>query len=392
MNGVKYLVGTEETINLPLVAYCQETIDFLGSLSHALMELPESRAFPDLMAAAFWCRRGNLMKRKEAYPDAAFRLGRGLAFHIAPSNIPMNFAFSWFFSLLAGNANIVRLPSKRFPQAAAFCETVKRLLPGHPEIEKRTAFVTYPVDDEITAAFCAKADARIIWGGNDTIAAVSRHPTKPRCVDVTFADRYSVCILDGEVIAKSDERELKRLAKGFYNDTYLMDQNACSSPQLILWTNDSSTAREHFWNAVAEYAVARYDLQDMTAVDKYTRLCEDAIDGKTAQKAVRQNGNLLYRVGLTKLPESGDTSLRGKGGYFYEYSLDSLKELCAVVDEQYQTVVCYGVPAEDLRRLVLENRLRGIDRIVPVGSAMDIDIIWDGYDIVRILSRVVSAS
>ena len=42
--------------------------------------------------------------------------GRGLAYHIGPSNVPMNFAFSLFYSLLAGNPTIVRLPSLNFPQ------------------------------------------------------------------------------------------------------------------------------------------------------------------------------------------------------------------------------------------------------------------------------------
>jgi len=33
--------------------------------------------------------------------------------------------------------------------------------------------------------------------------------------------------------------------------------------------------------------------------------------------------------------------------------------------------------------------LSGIDRIVPVGKALDMDVTWDGYDIVRSLSRVI---
>ena len=38
---------------------------------------------------------------------------------------------------------------------------------------------------------------------------------------------------------------------------------------------------------------------------------------------------------------------------------------------------------------VFKNRLSGIDRIVPVGEALDIGVIWDGYDIVRSLSRII---
>jgi hypothetical protein len=41
----------------------------------------------------------------------------------------------------------------------------------------------------------------------------------------------------------------------------------------------------------------------------------------------------------------------------------------------------------ELLNFVVKNRLSGIDRIVPVGKALEMDIIWDGYDIVRSLSR-----
>jgi len=389
MSSVEYLVGSEDICNLPLTVYSREAIEFLSTLSGTIMEMPEARAYPDLMATAFWCRRGNLMKRKEGCPEASVRLGRGLAFHVAPSSIPMNFAFSWFFSLLAGNANLVRLPSKRFPQASVFCDAVKQILPEHPEIQKRTTFVTYPADDVVTARFCARADARVIWGGDDTIAAIRRCPAKPRCVDLCFADRYSICVLDGQMVLQADEPQRKRLIEGFYNDTFLMDQNACSSPQLILWINDSLQARGLFWDAVAEYAAQRYEVQGMTAVDKYTQMCEDGIKGRTLQRVIRQGGNLIYREELSALPKASDTPPRGRGGFFYEYSLASLEELCSIVDEKYQTIVYFGISAEALRQLVLENHLRGIDRIVPIGSAMDIDIIWDGFDIVRTLSRVV---
>ena len=41
---------------------------------------------------------------------------------------------------------------------------------------------------------------------------------------------------------------------------------------------------------------------------------------------------------------------------------------------------------------VVAARLRGIDRIVPVGKAMDIGVFWDGHDLVRELSRIVKAN
>ena len=35
------------------------------------------------------------------------------------------------------------------------------------------------------------------------------------------------------------------------------------------------------------------------------------------------------------------------------------------------------------------NNLFGVDRVVPIGQAMDINIVWDGYDVVKSLSRAI---
>lgn len=389
MNGVKYLIGSPELADRPLPVYSDEAISFLSDLSAQLMHMPDIRVYPDVVAAAFWCRRANLLKQKAAYGKTQYRLGRGLAFHIAPSNIPVNFAFTYFFSLLAGNISVVRVPSKPFPQVSMICGALECVLPHHPKVASRTAFVSYPINDEITAAFCRMADLRIIWGGDSTIADVRRHPTKPKCLDLVFPDRYSVCVIDGNAVLESEEAALKQLAEQFYNDTFLMDQNACSSPQMILWQNGSPEARERFWGAVLGNASRKYELQSMMAVDKYAHLCEDAIKHREIAHISRQGGNLLYRAELSVLPAEEKTALRGKGGYFYEYDLRSLDELCGIVDEKYQTLTYFGIDPEKVRELVISNCLTGIDRIVPVGSAMDIDVIWDGYDIVTMLSRTV---
>ena len=209
--------------------------------------------------------------------------------------------------------------------------------------------------------------------------------------DAGGSDRKVSAVIDGESVLQADERSLKKLAENFYNDTYLMDQNACSSPQLVLWLNGGSEARERFWDAVAEYAGNLYELQGMTAVDKYTQLCEDAVERPEVEKVLRQNGNLLYRAELSGLPENAGDDLRGRGGYFYEADLSELSDICPVVNEKYQTLTYFGLGPERLRKMVIDDHLRGIDRIVPVGRAMDIGVIWDGYDIIGTLSRIVQA-
>ena len=82
-------------------------------------------------------------------------------------------------------------------------------------------------------------------------------------------------------------------------------------------------------------------------------------------------------------------NLRGKGGYFYEYSLKNIDEFLDVINEKYQTITYFGLCAQDLAEKIINNNIKGIDRIVPVGKAMDIDILWDGHDLAKELSRKI---
>ena len=376
--------------NTPLRVFDDRVVRFLEGLSADLIKSPLCRRHPDLAAFAFYIRRANLLKLQECLRLEEGRMGRGLCFHVAPANIPVNFAFSWVFSLLAGNANIVRLPSKPFPQVDALLAVIQSHLERAPNLARRNVFVRYPrTDDGTTAAYCAMADCRMIWGGDATIAAIKAIPAMPRCVDVTFADRYSLALLDGDAILAADGSQMERLASGFYNDTYLMDQNACSSPQIILWEHDSPEARTKFWAAVEEIARQKYVLQDAVAVDKYTLLCEEAVQNPSLGRVARSK-NLLYRLELTALPDDLFAH-RGKGGFFFEYALGNREELFARVTEKFQTITQFGIDTKALRQQIIEHGLRGIDRIVPIGQAMNIGVDWDGYDLIRTLSRHVEA-
>ena len=64
-------------------------------------------------------------------------------------------------------------------------------------------------------------------------------------------------------------------------------------------------------------------------------------------------------------------------------------ELLGIINSKYQTVTYFGFDKSILRDFVINNSLLGVDRIVPVGAALEMGAVWDGYDIVRTLSRVI---
>jgi hypothetical protein len=389
---LNYVIGEPEQFCARPLEPCTAPVRaFLSRLSAELVYDKASSSMPDVISFAWWCRKANLERLSQVYDDGTVRLGRGLAFHVTPANMPVNFAFSWAFSLMAGNANVVRLPTRDFPQIPFLLRHVSRLF-GEPEfmsLRAMNAFVAYGREQEITAAFSALADVRIIWGGDATIAAIRKASLPARGIDVCFADRCSFCVVGAAQVLELADPALERLAGSFFNDTYIMDQNACSSPHLVVWVGGEDQAAEaggRFWSAVQQQIDRRYEISSIAAIDKFAQACRDAIELDPAIAFERED-NRLVRLRLSE-PFPGIESRRCHSGYFYEWVIPQLHHAAAMVTSKYQTLTYFGLPREELASFVTSNRLPGIDRIVPVGEAMDIGPIWDGFDLIRTLSRV----
>lgn len=389
--NVDYLVGEPLGPIQPLTPFNDLVCDFLHDLSTCLKMSPEIKSYPDIASLSFWCRRGNIKRLKNTYDDLKSRIGYGVIFHIAPSNVPVNFAFSFFFGLLSGNANIVKVSSKSFQQTRIICDSINQTLSNekYSTIKKMIAFIQYDNDDEVTAHFSSLCHARIIWGGDKTIRHIRQFQIYPRGVDISFADRYSFSIIDSNSILEINPTQLTRLAEGFYNDTFLMDQGACSSPHLIIWKGgETEVAKEKFWDAVSRVASSRYELEAVMSIDKYTLLCDNAIDLINLQ-SFKRHGNFIYRIQLSELSKNIDTH-RGKFGYFFEYDTFDISSIFPIINNKYQTLTYFGFDPEILRHHLIEAKVSGVDRVVPIGRALDIGIVWDGIDLTRSLSRIIS--
>lgn len=389
MKNVEVLIGTMPAHVKLISPFDDAVCAFLDDFSTAILHDKQARSLPDVIALGYWCRLTNIRQLKENCTDDRVRLGRGVVFHVTPSNIPVNFAFSYIFSLLAGNANIVRIPSKITPERECIIRILRQVIECHKIAADRTMFVTYPAGSDATADFSKISDARMIWGGDDTIETIRSFPAKPRCIDIAFADRYSLAIINGNLVLQADNKEMKLLIKNFYNDTFYMDQNACSSPQLILWQDACKEAKEKFWNAVYDYAASKYVLPPIEAINKYCRVCGNIIDSENIMH-IETKGNLIVREELKSLVPEEMIYFKGRCGQFFEYDLENMTEINAIVNEKYQTLSYYGCNPQEIQKWVQEEGLSGIDRIVPIGKTMDINVIWDGYNLIESLSRIIN--
>lgn len=407
LKRVSILVGSASGLEQlgkipPKAPFAEDVLAFADALSRQLMADKAAKAFPDVVTLGFWLRKASLLSMRERFLTKEGMLsgsrmaGRGSVFHIAPSNVPLNYAYSLFAGLLCGNANVVRIPSKEFPQTAMVNEAIRKLLAEQfLALQPYIHLVRYGRDREINNYFSSRCDVRVIWGGDDTIAALRQSPLPPRATEIVFADRYSFALIDADSYLQSEHKA--RIASDFYNDTYLSDQNACTSPRAVVWMGSRSRiaeAKEVFWNALADFAEDKYAFWAIQGVDKLSLLYNAAADYGVCKAGGR--GNLLYRVQVSKL-SPGLMDYRGNGGYFYEYdcegSIDDMdgidsKDILDFCNDTRCQTLCYIGEKKTFERL-LASGIRGIDRVVPVGHTMDFDLIWDGYHLVERLTRTV---
>ena len=395
-NKVSLLAGASNSIsNYPVEIFNETRIEFLAGISRRLLADSVAKLLPDVATFAFWCRRAHLMQMRLSYTktkEVRLRMGLGLTFHICPANVPVNFAFSMAFGLLSGNTCVLRLPSKASASADVLVKAISSQLeqPQFHQLRDELCLIRYERDDEISRFWMSVSDGRIVWGGDETVAHMRAFPSKSRSREVAFADRYSLCALEPKSILQMEEQALNKFCRDLFNDIYLMDQAACSSPQLIAWIGEKKyvqSAQSRLWPVVVKIAETIYSLQAVHVMDKFVQSFRTAVSGKNVE-SIERSGNVLYRLALSALDQYQD-KCRGYFGTVHEVVLPNLDALAPIVNERYQTLTNQGIKNSEVRDWIVRNQLRGIDRVVPVGHALDMDIVWDGYDMVNSLSRII---
>ena len=359
---------------------------FLLELSNRIFKNPKFKKYPDIISYAFWIREGNLAEIKKNYNiKKELYIGRGLVFHVVPSNVPTNFIYSLTFGLLSGNSNIIKLPEKNFIQIDLLLSLINKILKNKnfKSLKNNIMFLKYnKKHNDITEYISSNSDARIVWGGDKTVMEIKKIPTKPTAIDINFPDKYSLCIISTDDL----KINLKKLVNNFYNDTFLYDQNACSSPHLILWYGKNTNQfKKKFWSELSKIVKLRYDFPKINNLEKLEKKFFDKLMLKKNIEIYDVNNTLMI-ANFSKLIKQID-NFRGKWGYFYEHDLKKLSEINKICNSKFQTLTYFSSKNSNLHKFLQKNYFVGISRIVPVGSALEMNLNWDGNDIIRILSK-----
>ena len=390
MNKIKVVLGKLNFLSKTYRIFGIGTINFLDDVSQEIIKNKKYSEYTDIITFAFFIRKNNLIKISKEYKNKDRMIGRGLTYHIAPSNIPINFAYSLVFGLLSGNTNIVRLPSKNFIQIKLLCDLFFRILKKkkYLELYKRICLIKYERSDEISSELSKKADIRLIWGGDETVNQFQKYAASPRCIDLKFANRYSISIINVNKLAKLTDNNLKNIVNRFYNDSYTMDQKGCSSPQALIWIGkNKKKIKNKFFNILSEIADKKYNNDLAVTNNKISSLSLAAIKSEINFTSSHKNFNLI-RIKLKKISKEIE-KIHPHFGTFVEININNLDELNKIISQKLQTITYHGVDKKKIYNLVFKYGILGVDRIVPIGRALDMGIEWDGYDVIAALSRII---
>ncbi|MBS3914082.1 MAG: hypothetical protein KG003_06255 [Bacteroidetes bacterium] len=387
-----FFVAYPETQQIEV--FDEKVLEFFEAISKKLMQHPDLGKIPEIVALAFWLRKGNLnqivkehqylleSKRYKVYP-------LGTVFHICPANVDTMFLYSLAISLLNGNKNILRVSNKlKDSYVWILFDVINEILQDNFSfLKSHIRIISYERDTEINTFFSVKCDARIIWGGNETVNTFRKTESNVRGKDLVFADRYSAALVHSGALISASETELKQLGAALYNDAYSFDQKGCSCPQLLFFLGDieeNQKAESMLYSYLLKEANSRYqtDISSLASL-KLMQETMDAIRGN-AKNILNEKTELVF----CELAENAALPENCGGGYFYTRKFGEIKELEFMMGKGFQTLTYWGLNKDQIEMLANVSAGKGIDRIVPVGKALEFGHIWDGYNLVEeLMSR-----
>ncbi len=383
------LMRLNRSRSIVALPFSPERMSLIADISTTLRASPRIGDRPSLAYFAHWTRstalRALATRFKETAAPGTLSAPRGVVLHFPPRNVETMFLFSWAVSYMVGNVNVVRLPSD---QTGMVMEVVDLLVSRLSGVEGGAdMFVCYPAEDGLNRALSRACDARIVWGGDAKIQAFESLPLRCGGKSIWFGDRYSYSVMSGQALSLAEPQELTALAHKLMADIFTFDQMGCSSPHKIYVVGD---AQAH-WPRVAALleavdSAARRRGTHIPVAHAIRKLTEALVLAGSGDAFVPQLSGELISVIFSQPRQVED---RVGGGFVVVEFISDLATLASMVQPTHQTLTYYGFAPSELTDFAKSAIVAGLSRIVPVGQALDFDVVWDGYDLTRELTRTV---
>ncbi len=376
--------------------FAEARVELLGELSRRISSSPHFRRDPSLATLGGWLRPSTVIPmieacrtRDKAGQGRFVRVPDGLVFHIAPSNVDTVFAYSWALSYVCGNVNIVRLSSERGETIAELLSILSALGDNERRFAAQNAFISYAHDEAVTETLSMACDHRMVWGGNETVSRVRAVKLNPHASERYFSSKFSYALVDVSRFMGDSESAREKLAKDFCADMLPFSQMACASPHVVFWVgnhpNDCKVAAEVFDKAVSRHIQHLGRGEDVgVAARRHINAFELA-----ASVPSRVRLGLNITTAFVDDVADIDRQIRG-GGFLIHAGIEDVASLCRFASDGDQTLTYWGLDEQSVRDLAAKLGMLGVDRVVPIGKALDFGPTWDGFDLLDDLTRKVS--
>lgn len=384
------LIGQAEALTYAGCEPCHpRLLSMLGGISRRLLRDPRSRRAPQFVALGYWLRPAALTRLANELTNGdrpgRLRTPRGVALHLPPTNVDTIFVYSWAMSVIAGNANIVRLPEQMSPETGWLAASIMGIVAEHDEAD-RQIFCHYAYGDEVERRISSQCDLRMIWGGDEKVRVVSQCPIRPDGLSIGFPDRKSLAIVSASEYGSLNEAARNGLAVQFFNDIFWFDQMGCGSPRILVWLGEPDDLAPDLYRRMERIAVRKgHSVETGVAIGKFGLSNDLLAEGLAKDHATY--GNSLH-VNRTMEPAAVLARPHG-GGFLCDWVVQSLSEVAAVVSRAVQTITHFGLTNAELELLANSIAGRGGYRIVPIGQALQFDTTWDGIELYEHMTRKI---
>jgi hypothetical protein len=366
----------------------RESVALLGAISKAILASPDARREPQYVALGYWLRAAAIERMcirllNQANDIKGLLAPRGIALHLPPTNVDTIFVYSWAISVLAGNCNIVRLPSQINPNTEWLVALISNVIFESGE-RARQLFCKLPREGKLITEISAHCDLRMIWGGDAKVASVSKILIRPDGLSIGFPDRKSIAVIKTLSYRSADEATRNALAAQFFNDIFWFDQMGCGSPRVLYWVGEPKEMAADLFERLSCYAASKmHKAETGIAIAKFA-----AVNAMLAEGLANHGSSYSNALHVVETEEPCKAVMMGTGGGFLAYcSIDSIEQIAKEVTRKTQTIGHFGFADEELHSLARAVSGRGGYRIVPIGRALQFDIVWDGLDLIQHMTR-----
>ena len=380
-------------------------IELLGQLGKSIVKERDLGALEGASFISLWLRKDNLERIcKLNFMDNSFVDGfadsgigfkmvaqpRGIVCHWVASNVPTLSFFSLVMGILTKNGNVLKVSEENQGILVALLRSLSGLKAevegkefGGMDIVKAVSIVSF--DSKETAhgeGFSMIADCKVIWGGGDSVKAITALPQKETCETIPFGPKYSFGVFDrGSVEGADFRQDLRKVLR----DVLLFNQMACSSPQVLFFEKGGKTLGE----------IAQIMKEEFSALPE--RVLDRPIPQHIASKIINARGMYLLSDDKEAVaPDGLDwTILINKepgleepihGGCVFIKEVGDIGDVLPFVTRKIQAIVL--CTTDNVRREAFAKAAteKGADRIVLPGAAHDFTLPWDG---IMALNRLV---